>query len=206
VLRVLPPEGGRRYVEAACSCGGCWRGQKTHLASGATSSCGCLFRDTRRLCRLRHGHAADGQVSQLNRAWQNMKSRCYRNSPINRQYKARGIKVCTQWLDDFEAFAAHIGSPPSPAHSVDRLDNNKDYEPGNVHWATRKEQGNNRITNVWLTAFGVTRTVAQWGDFLGVGRKILSDRLKRGWPIEAALTQPLHTRKPKEKEKTILEL
>lgn len=200
VTQVLPCRKGKRYVEALCVCGSYWEGLVTHLRSGATASCGCLFRDTRRDIRLKHGHSADGKVSRLHRAWQNMKSRCYRNAPINHQYKARGIEVCVEWRDNFEAFADYLGPPPSSAHSVDRIDNSKNYEPGNVRWATKKEQGNNKASNVWLTAFGRTQTVAQWGAFLSVKRNLIPDRLKRGWSLEAALTQPLHTRKAKERK------
>lgn len=196
VLRVLPPERGRRYVEAACSCGSSWGGQRGNLVSGMTQSCGCLQAEARQTSCLKHGHKSEGKTSKVYRAWQNMKSRCYLHAPINHQYLARGIGVCDEWRDNFEAFAAHIGLPPSPTHSVDRIDNFRGYEPGNVRWATKKEQGNNKTNNIVLSAFGDTRTLPQWAEATGISVKVLRNRVKAGWPVGETLTRPVLPHRP----------
>ena len=78
-------------------------------------------------------------------AWKNMRSRCY--DPKDKRYDAyhgRGITVCQEWLESFEAFFEHVGPKPSPKHTLDRKDNDKNYEPGNVRWATHIQQNNNK--------------------------------------------------------------
>jgi hypothetical protein len=104
------------------------------MRSGNTKSCGCLAADVR---------TKNGQTSMPEyRHWRSMIKRC--SAPPSwkdyHSYGGRGIRVCQEWLDSFEAFAAHIGPRPSPRHSVDRIDNDRGYEPGNVRWATHSQQ------------------------------------------------------------------
>lgn len=97
------------------------------------------------------------------RAWWRMKYRCYQPShhkyPI---YGGRGITVCERWLCSFQHFLADVGLAPSPSHSIDRIDNNGNYEPGNVRWATKSEQADNQRRTVLLTVDGVTKTFTEW--------------------------------------------
>ncbi len=80
-----------------------------------------------------------------------------------------------------------MGERPSLAHTLDRIDNGKGYEPDNCRWATMKDQQNNRTNNRLITLSGQTKTLAQWSENTGLGRKTISDRLRRGWPVEKAL-------------------
>lgn len=128
------------------------------------------------------------------RAWQTMRLRC--TNPRNRAWKdygGRGITICDAWLSDPAAFIAHIGPKPSPKHELDRIDNSRGYEPGNVRWATRKENCRNRRSNVRLTLDGQTRSLVEWCEHYGVPRDTARKRLVNGWPADAAVSvKPRH--------------
>ncbi len=125
------------------------------------------------------------------RIWEKMKRRC--NDPNLSAYKyygAKGIKVCDEWMADFEAFYLHVGPRPSASYWIDRIDNSKGYEPGNVKWSTVKEQQNNRSMCVRIKYQGRTQTLQQWADEKGFSRGMISSRLRSGWSIEEAMTTP----------------
>ncbi len=140
---------GETYYPCACACGRTTNARRSNLTSGATRSCGCERRRRVIEARLEHGmsHTA------IHRAWVNMLSRCEASHKNNSRYAARGIKVCDRWLE-FANFAADMGNRPSTKHSIDRIDNNGNYEPGNCRWATSKEQNRNRCDNVWIEVNG----------------------------------------------------
>lgn len=108
-------------------------------------------------------------------------------------YGGRGIKVCDRWKNSFENFLEDMGERPKRT-SIDRIDNNGNYEPGNCRWATKKEQNNNQRSNINLTFNGKTQTTAQWADELGMNSGTVRYRVnKLGWSAEKALTTPLRT-------------
>lgn len=119
--------------------------------------------------------------------WTGIKDRC--NNPRNEaypRYGGAGIKMHPLWEDDFNLFMAHMGPKPTPKHTVDRIKNDKGYEPGNVRWATQKEQQRNRTNNKLLTIDGVTLTQAEWAEKSGVSVETLYRRLRNGkTPAEA---------------------
>lgn len=117
-------------------------------------------------------------------------------------YGARGIKVCKRWRASFENFLADMGPAPTKDHTLDREKNNQGYSPDNCRWATWKVQANNRRTNVTLTHNGMTKTMAEWADFLGDGctRKRLWKRVKLGWPLEKVLS-PWPAQQPQEERR-----
>jgi hypothetical protein len=122
-----------------------------------------------------------------------MRERCF--DPSVRQYPnygGRGIVVCDRWRYSFENFKADMGQPPTREHSVDRIDNDGNYEPGNCRWATTLEQSRNKRTNVVITAFGETKIVTDWmkDPRCKIGRFAVDRRLKKGWTPEEALTCP----------------
>lgn len=113
-----------------------------------------------------------------------------------RHYGGRGISVCDNWRSNpggFEEFFAHVGPRPSVKHSIDRIDNNGNYEPGNVRWSTQLEQNRNTRTAAKITAFGKTQCIAAWSEETGIHMRTLSERIKR-WGTERALTTPISKR------------
>ena len=105
------------------------------------------------------------------------------------RYGGRGISVCAKWRI-FEAFLADMGIKPR-GFTLERMDNDGNYEPGNCLWATRKTQARNRRGNRLLTLNGVSRSLAEWSDVTGVNYNTLKSRLKYGWSIERVLTVPV---------------
>lgn len=119
-----------------------------------------------------------------------MINRCeYKRHTSYPHYGGRGIKICSRWRQSFVQFLADVGLRPSPDHTLGRLDNDGNYEPGNVAWQTRAEQGKNRSNNIKLTAFGRTMILADWARELGLDGEMIRLRLKRGWDPEKALSK-----------------
>jgi hypothetical protein len=123
-------------------------------------------------------------------SWSSMKTRC--SNPEFKDwnlYGGRGIAVCERWLT-FPNFLADMGLRPSARHSIDRIDSDGNYEPGNCRWATAKEQANNWATrNRRYTLNGKTLTAAEWSDQIGITSSSLRERIER-WGLEKALTTP----------------
>lgn len=159
------------------------------LIKGATKSCGCLAVEMT-ICRsLTHGKSRTTEY----RIWAGIKDRCL--NPNSRSYPGwggRGIKMCQRWQESFEAFLEDVGDRPGMEYTLDRIDNDGNYEKGNVRWATWTEQQNNRRSSRYLTHNGETKTVSQWARATGMKRDTLQHRIHdRGWSVEKALTTPL---------------
>jgi hypothetical protein len=123
-----------------------------------------------------------------------MMARCYSSKPGDRNYalyRGAGVVVHARW-HDFENFLADVGKKPSPKHSIDRYpDASGNYKPGNVRWATAKEQANNWKNRNRRIAFeGEYLTLPEWAARLGLSRESLRDRIESGWSIARALTTP----------------
>ncbi len=126
-------------------------------------------------------------------AYIHIKHRCYNtNHKQYKDYGGRGIGLHEPWMNDFWGFYDYVGPRPGPEYSIDRIDNDRNYEPGNLRWATRRMQQNNQRRNVRVTCprTGITQTVSEWGRALNMCTRTLSHRLRRGWPIEAVLYTP----------------
>ncbi len=135
-----------RYYRCECDCGGVSVVAQAHLRSGHTTSCGCRMIETSGLVNRRHGRASYKRgIATEYRIWQNMLTRCGNPKATNyKDYGGRGITVCRQWAESFIAFLRDVGSRPSMAYSLDRINNDGNYEPGNVRWATQIQQQNNK--------------------------------------------------------------
>lgn len=122
------------------------------------------------------------RANRLYGIWKGMKRRCGYTGRLSGRggiYKERGVDMASEWVDSFAAFAAYIGEPPSEEHTIDRIDNNTGYFPGNVRWATRKEQANNTSSNVVIELAGERKTLQEWCDFYGVDRGVVSSRFAK---------------------------
>lgn len=121
-----------------------------------------------------------------------MKRRCHSETDdAYPNYGGRGIKVCDQWRNSFAAFLADMGERPSPWHTLDRIDNDGNYEPGNVRWALRADQNRNTRKNLMLTYNGKTQHLSAWAKETGLKREAIAARLRRGLSVKDALTKPV---------------
>lgn len=168
------------YWIVQCDCGDVRTTEASPIANGHVLACsGCNPRSaTHNLCG-----------SSEYTIWQAMKERCYNsNHSAFRHYGGRGITICARWLESFENFYADMGSRPSSAHSINRINNDGDYTPENCEWATQQEQMSNYSKSVHLTYAGETLTMSEWARRAGLHRATLRTRIVTcGWSLGQAL-------------------
>lgn len=168
------------YWNCICECGNTKIVQSSNLRSGSVSSCGCRLKEIDRR-RFTHRMSKSSEY----KSWESMKARC--NNPKSTKYShygARGIKICDRWNSSFENFLEDMGSKPTCKHSIDRIDPEGNYEPGNCRWSTNKEQSLNKRNTVKITYQGETLTFADWSIRTGISESKLRDRYYRKLPIE----------------------
>lgn len=126
------------------------------------------------------------------KTWRSMQSRCDYAKERYRSHNGRGISFFSGWRgpEGFEKFLMHVGPRPSSEHSIDRIDNDGNYEPGNVRWATRAEQARNRRPTRWIDSGGSRASRKDWADSAGVSPTTISRRLRAGWSVEKAVSAP----------------
>lgn len=154
------------------------------LRRGNTRSCGCLNKESVIAAKTIHGfsHLPEYKI------WWHIKDRCYNEKASSYdRYGARGITVCDEWKESFDAFHRDMGDRPSPTHSIERKDNSLGYSKSNCKWATLEEQGNNKRNNVLCEYRGQTKTLAQWCRDFRLNYKTIYQRLQRGWSFEEAI-------------------
>lgn len=187
-----------RLWECKCDCGNVVTVLATNLISGTSKSCGCLKRDLTIQRSTKHGLAVDGngKAPKLYRIWVNMRRRCLNEKAVDyKHYGGRGICICPEW-DDYGAFYQWAyANGYKEGLTIERKDNNGNYEPSNCRWATRKEQARNTRNCHRVTFNGETKTLVEWAESLGIPYTALRMRLHHGWSIEKALTTPVKTNK-----------
>ena len=171
-----------------CDCGNQVVVAGGSIRSGDTRSCGCYNIDALRKNKRTHGLTESSEY----RTWCHMKARCH--TPTDDDYKnygARGIYVCERWRKSFEAFLADMGPRPSSRHTIERVDNNGPYSPENCCWLERVYQNRNKRNVRRITHDGLTRTPQEWARVVGIDWRRIDDRLRKGWTVKRALTEPL---------------
>lgn len=189
----------RRKVFATCDCGVSKDYTLAKLRYGSTQSCGCL--------KLQHitTHGLSKKYKdpawKVYSAWNDMKNRClcktHRSYP---SYGGRGITVHEPW-HAFEVFFRDMGMPPSKAHSLGRIDNDGGYHPGNVEWQTMYQQMRNTRKSRYLEFEGKRMILTDWAHAVGMKPILLTTRLRAGWSVERALTEPIHNTGKRSRQK-----
>lgn len=163
-----------------CECGRKRSVDASDLKHGRSQSCGCIRVPTRT-----HGDSRSPEWT----AWVHIIQRCEnRNCRSFKNYGARGINICPEWRNDYTKFLDYVGRRPTLDHTIERIDNDGNYEPGNVRWATRLEQSRNRRVNRIITHDGKTKCLTAWAELLGVTYQTLQKRLKDGRRIDGTRT------------------
>lgn len=168
-----------------CDCGSVKNIAAVSVKRGLTKSCGCLRRE------IAGGKSTHGKSKTREyRIWSGIKLRCEDPRYSNwERYGGRGIKVCKRWLK-FENFIADMGLSPIGT-TLDRIDNNGNYEPKNCRWATRKQQALNRSSNRLIEYKGVTRALKEWSEIYDIAGPTLKRRIDKGWSINKAMETPV---------------
>lgn len=184
VREFMGPNGTKaraRHWECQCICGRITTVITNNLKQRGTGSCGCTTIEA----NTTHGMTNTPEYE----IWIQMKGRIQNpNHTSYKNYGARGISLDPRWLD-FGAFIKDVGMRPSPKHSIERINNEGNYEPDNVRWATRAEQNRNKRSNRNITYNGKTQCMADWAKEMGISPRALSRRL-REWPLDIAIGTP----------------
>jgi hypothetical protein len=185
--------------QCRCNCGVERIVGGSELTCDRSKSCGCrtgVARVVRVPSRPSKTHGMFGTPEYG--SWTSMIQRCCNPKAKGyHNYGGRGIRICAEWRASFQAFFAHVGRRPSPDHSIDRIDNEGHYEPGNVKWATDREQNSHRRDSRVIVFQGTSLTLIEWSRRLGMDDGTIASRLRRGWTVEDALTKPLGNGKHK---------
>lgn len=176
------------YWMCQCECGNTLIARGSELRRGSIQSCGCLQIDTSTTHGMRH--------TPIYSEWCTIKQRCFNpNNGSYKDYGERGITMCDSWKNSFEAFYEDVSKLPNfrkDGYSINRIDNDGNYEPNNVEWSDNTTQANNKRNNHCIEFNGKTQTIAQWADELGINKYTLYNRiLTYHWSVERALTTPV---------------
>lgn len=184
-----------RMVSCRCKCGVVKDVGSDKLRSGRSTCCkACAAGSPKRKTNVRHGMSCSSEY----RIWQGMIARCTNPNEMHfADYGARGIAVCDRWRTSFEAFFADMGARPSSRHSLDRKDNDGDYEPSNCRWAIPIQQATNRRRTLKTEFGGVVMPTAMLARSVNIEPATLAARLQRGWKIADAVGKPVENRKPR---------
>lgn len=189
VIKRAPNKGRTTIWECRCDCGNVKNVRQPDLRSGRTRSCGCIHHEMMIKKNTVHG-LSDTRICHI---WRSMKDRC--SNPNNKaycNYGGRGIQVCKEWADSLEKFYTwSIENGYEENLSIDRIDNNGNYEPDNCRWVDRKTQNKNKRSNHIIEYKGQEKLLCEWAEEYGIAYSTILRRLGLGWSIEEALETPV---------------
>jgi len=170
--------GGARW-NCVCECSGECVVAANNLKNKHTQSCACYQKAQTSKASKTHGDSG----TRLYEIYNGIKKRCYNpNTKRFADWGGRGIIMCDEWLNSFEAFKDWaLVNGYNDTLSIDRIDNNGNYEPNNCNWSSPVEQNNNKRTNIYIELFGTTHTVTEWCRQFGFNHKKIRTRLRNGW-------------------------
>lgn len=179
------------YWRCRCDCGTERLVQGRNLWNGRTASCGCYKAEVSKELNTEHGMCGTPEYE----TWVRMIQRCHNShNPGYKWYGARGIAVTDAWRASFNQFLRDMGPRPAPQYSIERVDNEKGYQPDNCIWADPRTQANNQRKNRLITWNGKTQTLAEWSRQTGLSISAIHKRLTYfGWSVDEALTIPIRS-------------
>ena len=190
----IEKQNNRTFLKCKCDCGNYILREVYMIGSGVVKSCGCAKVEAIKKYNASGQHSRsrlkDGRsLHPLYGTWFQMISRC--ENPAQKHYDrygGRGIKVCDEWHDfwNFVKWSDSIGGRPK-GHTLDRVNNDGDYEPSNCRWADWRTQKTNTSANVFLEYNGVKKTMIEWCEELNIHPHTLQNRIKNGWSVERSL-------------------
>ena len=177
-----------------CECGNFCSVETAKLKNGHTKSCGCLKKEIQNNLvknNTTHGRYVGGNPDKFAYTYSSMKGRCLnKNNPAYKDYGGRGIKICSEWLNNKETFFDWCEQTYMPGCSIDRIDNSGDYCPENCRWATAEEQANNRRSTIRYSTSKGNGSQAELSRVWGINEKLVIERIHRGWSPEKAFSTP----------------
>lgn len=177
---------GKSRWECVCDCGYSFIIHTQSVTTQGQQRCKYCFYEAQK----KHGGCGTPEYQ----AWKHMQHRCYDTEDIMYpNYGGRGIKIYEDWLGEsgFLNFLSHVGKRPNKGYSIDRIDVDKNYEPGNVRWATRKEQNSNKTNTIYIEYNGESKTINDWAEITGLKSRVIRDRYHRNWDSHKILNQKL---------------
>lgn len=179
---------GRALWLCQCDCGNKKVVLGNTMISKLVISCGCYNREQAKKRKTKHSMSN----IKLYKVWNGIKTRCYNKKfTYYNNYGGRGITMCDEWKNDFAKFYSWaINNGYTEGLTIDRINNDGNYEPSNCRWATRREQNNNMRKTIIIKYNGKEQTISKWAKEFNLNRTALYYRIKRGWSVEKALTTP----------------
>lgn len=194
---------GKTAWKCKCDCGNITYVSTSNLTCNRIRSCGCLKLEK----LLERSTTHNQRHTYLYEVWKGIRQRCKNSKHSSyHNYGGRGIKVCEAWDKSFQAFydwsyangySTENQKDEKLKLTIDRIDNNGNYEPSNCRWVDRKTQTRNMRTTRFITFNGQNKSVSEWCEIYGIKLQTFNTRIRNGWSIEEALTKPIGSRKLK---------